>query len=370
MRSPAPLRAIAPAKPSGLGRRGLLAAAASLALPAAPGFAALARGPALPVHPFPHGAQLLLAGPPRGLLDAWSLLLAPALRAAIPPGPPIIRHLLGGRDGVTAANRFAAVLAPAGETLLMMPGEAARAWAVGDPRVHYEVGHWVPLLAATTPGVLVGRDGAVLRAGRRLTLAAATPVGADLAAFLALELLGVAAAPLFGLATPAARRAAFLHRAADLVFLTGPGVPAQLAALARVGGRALFSLGAPTATGEPGRDPLLPRLPSVGELYLERTGHLPSGPFAAAFAAMAAASRLAFGLALPGLTPAALVALWRLAASAAAAAPALAAAAHHQDLRLAVGPLAIAEMAPLAASTQALLALRHFLAARLGWHPR
>lgn len=362
----APLRPVTgPGRP--LARRTLLAgAAALLGAPAQ----AVRLTPALPVHPFPHGATLLLAGPRDGLLDGWSRRLAPALARAMPPGPPLHRHLVGGGDGVTAANRFATATAPDGETALMMPGEAARAWAVGDARVHYEVGQWVPVLAGLAPGVLVGRgQGLALRPGQRLTLAAASPVGADLPAFLALDLLRVETAPLFGLGTAAQRQAAFAQRAADLVFLQGQGVAAELAALRRLGGRPIFSLGVLDATGRSRRDPLLPRIPDFAEFLRERAARPPEGALAGAFAALAASSRLAFGLALPGLTQPALVALWRLAGRAAARDHAIVTAARDSGLRLVAGPVAIANLAALAASTEVLLGLRHFLATRLGWHP-
>ena len=47
---------------------------------------------------------------------------------------------IGSADGVTGANQFEARGAPDGQTVLLVPGQAAVAWMVGDPRAQFDVG--------------------------------------------------------------------------------------------------------------------------------------------------------------------------------------------------------------------------------------
>ena len=119
---------------------------------------AMAAGAAGPVGPpFPDGATLLVAGPEGGAVDSWAGWLAPSLGRALPPGTALRKDVVGGTDGVTGANQFEARIAPDGGTALLLPGSAAMAWLVGDPRARFDVSQWIPALAGVTPGLLVSR---------------------------------------------------------------------------------------------------------------------------------------------------------------------------------------------------------------------
>src|SRR6202008_31963 len=117
---------------------------------------------------------------------------------SMPPYTAIRRVEIGSADGVTAANQFEVRGVPDGTTVLMVPGQAALAWMVGDPRAQFDVGHWVPVMAGTTPGVVGGRLGTLTNGGR-VRGAAANAASADLAALLGLQLLGVPVQPVFGI---------------------------------------------------------------------------------------------------------------------------------------------------------------------------
>ena len=96
----------------------------------------------------PEGAGLIIAGPPQGRLDRWADLLVPALGRAMPSAfarpamPPLMRSAVGGVDGVTGANQFEARISPDGGTALLLPGSAAMAWLVGDPRAQFDAARW------------------------------------------------------------------------------------------------------------------------------------------------------------------------------------------------------------------------------------
>jgi hypothetical protein len=322
---------------------------------------------AQPAPAFPDGATIMVAGPDGGRTDAWTRVIVPALAQGLPPETPIRKTASGGPDGVTGANQFDARGAPDGQTVLLVPGLAALAWLVGDPRAQFDAGHWVPVLAGATPGVVVARVGpSGFGPGARPRIAASAPGGAELPALLGVELLGAQLEPVFGLSEPNQAAEALRQGTVDAVFVQGRNVPERVAALAGSGGQPVFSLGARDAAGALVRDPLFPDLPNLAELRTGLGGAPLSGPLYDAWCATATACQLDFGLVLPQLTPAAMVALWRRAGAEAAAAPAMQAAAAALSVRPLGSPAATESIAP---DAPALLALRRWLATRFNWHP-
>jgi hypothetical protein len=250
---------------------------------------------------------------------------------------------------------------------LLTPGRAALAWMVGDPRAQFDVGHWVPVMAGICAGVLVGRPG-VLTPHGRARVAAASPGSVDLAALLGVQLLGAPMEPVLGLIEPGAAQRAFSQGAVDALLLRGHRVPEQVAALAAMGAQPLFTLGTVDDGGRAVRDPAFPDVPHFAELLMARGGK-PDGALFAAWRATAAAAQLEFGLVLPQLTPAAMVALWRRAGADAVAALGVQAAAATVNVRPLSGPAATASTAAVAADAPILLKLRRWLAGRLNWQP-
>ena len=234
--------------------------------------------------PFPEGAKLLVAGPDNGALNHWADAVLPPLEQSLPPNSSVRRVVVGGPDGVTGANQFEARGAPDGFTVLLVPGQAVLAWMVGDPRAQFDVGHWVPVMAGVTPGLIAGRQAALAPNGR-IRIAAAGPASLDLPALLGCDLLGARPEPVSGLTDLGAARNAFAQGTVDAVFVRGHGVREQFAALASAGAEKLFTLGAPDVAGHTVRDPELPDVPHLAELYETRTGRTPAGPLYNAWSA-------------------------------------------------------------------------------------
>ena len=186
---------------------------------------------------------------------------------------------------------------------------------------------------------------------------------------LGLELLGANVVPVFGLLGPEAANAAFVAGHVDVVLAWGPNVPQQVAALRKAGGKALLGLGALDTDGAPGHDPAFPEVPTLIDLHVALHGDKPTGPRFDAWRATAAATQLEFGLVLPRLSSAAMVALWRRAASQAIGQASV------QELTnsFAVCPLdgvaAAAAMTSVAGDSAGLLELRGWLATRFNWRP-
>lgn len=351
-----------------LPRRRILAGAASLSAAAAFGRPGHGAAAAL-VAAFPEGATLLVGGPATGRTAEWGRLLAPLLQQGLPLTEPLRQDLVGGADGVTAANQFEARTTPDGATALLLPGSAALLWLVGDPRAKFDVAHWVPGLAGIGSGVIAARLPLErLGIGAPVRFAAAAPNGPELPGLLAIELLGLRLVPVFGIGTEAARRDALAHGVVDAVFVGGRDVPQLVPALAASGALPLLSMGSPDATGAWQRDAAYPALPTLPELRAAR-GLPPAAPLMPAWRAAATAVQLDVALVLPHLTPAAMVALWRLACAKAAAAPELQAAASSIAVRPQAAPVASASTEALAVDAAALLVLRRWLTTRFNWRP-
>lgn len=351
-------------------RRRLLGSLASLPVLGWAGVsraASLPPGPAeAPVPPKLDDPTMLVPGPNGGTIARWARLMQPALAQSLSPGTVFRQTIIGGADGVTAANRFEARGTLDGLTLLMAPGEAALAWLMGDPRAKFDVSRWVAVLATLCPAVVVGRPGA-LATGRPVRVAG-TPGGSDLPAILGLDLLGVRAKRVRGVDDKAVPTA-FAQGAIDAVLLRGHKVPQQAQAMAQAGMQPLFALGLPGKPEHLSRAPAFPDLPSLDDLYRNLRGANPTGPLFAAWRAAAIASQLEFGLVLPELTPAPMVALWRQAGVQAMAA---------LDIRALVVSLALEPVSGPAATAcgdlwsprmPALLALRAWLSKHYDWRP-
>src|SRR3954468_21255734 len=82
----------------------------------------------------PAAATLLVPGPEDGPFARFAGRLGTSLARGATTAIKLNRAVLGGPDGVTAANRFATEGAPDGRTLLVLPGLATLARLVGDPR--------------------------------------------------------------------------------------------------------------------------------------------------------------------------------------------------------------------------------------------
>lgn len=263
-------------------------------LAAAGGFArALAAGPSAP-----EAALLLAPGPEEGAAAGFARHAAAGLTRGLVRASALRVTVLGGPDGVTAANRFATATPIEDRVLLLLPGGAGQAGLVGDSRVRFEARSWPAICASLVPAALAGRA----PAGGVTRLAVPGPAAAEAAALLALELLGRRAAAVI---PPAGQAPETLvaQGAADAVVLCGGGIAARAAAL---GLQPLFSFDSAAAP----RDPGLPEVPGFAELLPDPA----SPPLLEAVRAAGTALRSRGVLVLPALAPADTVALWRGAA--------------------------------------------------------
>jgi hypothetical protein len=313
--------------------------AAALAALAAPGVARAADAGVMHLEASDE-PTLLVPGGPDGSPARFAARIGPALGDAL--GSLQLRTV-GTADGVTAANRFDASVLPDGLTALLLPGSAALLWAAGDPRVHFDPSHWIPVLAGCVPGVVVARGGAeALRPGETIRVAVPERVSPALAGWLGLDLLGVTAQPVW---TGEERRAS----RADALYVRGEEAAARLPRLAADGLHPAFLVGPPQAGGS--------AAPALGDL-LALHGRRPDPALLRGWETLATASALEAMLVLPRLSPARAVARWREASWTVQPAPGLTR-----------GQGAAALIRPLAAEPEAQLALRRWIAGRVEARP-
>lgn len=325
---------------------------------------AAAATPALAAGPAPaESATLMVSGPAGGSVDGWADWLSPMLGRVLSPGGGLTRTVVGGEDGVTAANQFEARTVPDGATALLLPGSAAMAWLTGDTRARFDAALWVPAMTGVTPGVVVSRLTAEQARGGKLRVAASTPAGPELPGLLGLDLLDVEWVPVFGLSSQAAATA-LARQEVDAVCLNGRHVADAVAQLATADAMPLFSFGSVDASGLRQRNVALPAVPTLEELLAGRTAQQ---GLVTAWRATAAAAELDVALVLPHLTPAAMVALWRRACAQAVGSDALQTQANAAGVRAMPAPAATANIAAILADGPTQIELRRWLAAKVDY---
>ena len=300
----------------------------------------------------PTEATLLVPGPEGSEPSRWAQRLAVSLGRGQSPTAQCRLELLGVADGVTAANRFVAEAAPDGRQLLVLAGAACQARLIGDRRAQFDPGGWLPLGAGVGGAVVAGHQ-PLAQAGRGpLRIALGPAEGSGAVALLALDLLGLAAAPLMGLARAEAE-AAFRQGSVEAILLRGGDLPGRLAAL---GAQPWFVLDSAPA----GRDSALPEVPALPEL-------LSAAPAALAIGARAVgtAARLLALLVLPPLTPADRLASWRAGVGRWQEEEAR----QQGQPRPVTGADAAAVLAALSPAPDAILSYRDWLLRRLNWRP-
>ncbi|MGG5888620.1 hypothetical protein ACLF3G_15900 [Falsiroseomonas sp. HC035] len=321
---------------------------AGLLASAALGCALRPAGAAVPV---PEAATLLAPGPEGGAIAGLAGRAASALSRGLVQASALRVAVLGGPDGITAANRFASSTVRDGAMLLLMPGAAAQAQLVGDPRARFEPRHWPAICGSVQPCILAGPPPGG-RGAAPLRLALPGPAAPEAAALLALDLAGQPAVPVFNLAGAQAE-AAIRDGGADALVLSGLTAEAQAAALGLVPWFAFDAAGS-------ARDPALPNVPALGEILADT----PRPDLLEAARGAGAALRGRAMLVLPALTAADVVALWRAAARTwpeeAPDAP------EAGTRRVGAGP-ATTLMTTLCPSPEASLAYQLWLLRRLGW---
>ena len=286
-----------------------------------------------------EGATILVPGPEDGACARWATRAAGIMARGTQRAGTTRLSVLGGPDGVTAANRFATLDGAGGPSLLALPGWTCHARLTGSSRARFEPRSWLPLLLSWRGAVLAGR-GPLPARGTPVRVAMPSAEAPEAAVLAAMDLLGLSGLPL--VAQP---EAAFAAGEADALIVLGPEPLARAQAM-----------GATPWYGFPG----------PAELERAEVAPFPlSAPLARAVTAAVAALQVRAVLVAPVLSAADSVAAWRMAAGR-----------WQEEERTMPGedqPLVAASAAEAFAlvtpPADAVLDYRNWLERRLGWRP-
>lgn len=221
-----------------------------------------------------------------GGTDVWARFFAPWFSDYLPGEPTIMINNVPGGGSINGANLFAVRARSDGSELLGTSASTQYPAMLGDPRVRYDYSDWKPILATPTGGVVyaspeLGKDAdSALKAllKQPVKLAAQTPTGVELPVLIALDQLGVAVEPVFGMRSRGEGRLAFERGEADIDFQTTSAYLSNVQPLVDSGKAIpLFTLGMLDDEGNIVRDPAFPELPTFNEVYRQLHDEAPSG---------------------------------------------------------------------------------------------
>ena len=257
--------------------------------------------------------ELLVPSAVGGATDILNRFIAPFLEKNIPGGATVrIRNMPGGGT-ILGMNWFAANAKPDGMTVLASTVASKVAYMLENPAVRYDF-RKMKLVAINGSGAVFYasprggmRSAADFAKAQGVIFGSNTPPGVELPALIAFELFGMNPKVVFGFESRGPIRLAFergeLNADFQATFVYNSQVLPQVQERKVVG---LMTLGFINEKGEMVRDPAVPSLPTVYEVYQQVYGRKPDGLLRwKAYRALVAASwTYGRGLWVPEGTPA------------------------------------------------------------------
>ncbi|MGQ0551556.1 MAG: Bug family tripartite tricarboxylate transporter substrate binding protein [Armatimonadota bacterium] len=245
-----------------------------------------AGAPAVAQAPYYAGktVELLVPSAVGGATDILNRFLAPFLEKHIPGSPSVqIRNMPGG-GSILGTNWFAANAKPDGTTVLASTVSSKVAYMLQNPAARYDFRKMRLVAINGSGGVFYAspragiRQAADLAKAQGLTFGSNVPPGATVPALLAFELLGVNPRVVFGFESRGPIRLAFERGELSLDFQATFVYNSQVLPQVREGKVVgLMTLGFINEKGEMVRDPAVPDLPTVYEVYQQAFGRKPDG---------------------------------------------------------------------------------------------
>lgn len=272
-----------------------LAVSAALALTACAspdgGGDSAAEGPELPSR-----TMLVVPYAEGGGTDVWARFLAPYLEGAVEGDTNFLVENKPGGESITGSNQFVQTGGTEGEQLLVTSGTTYYQYLLDRPEVEFDFTKMVPLVANGTGGVIyVSKDAGITSPEQLqdppqpLTYGGISATGLDLSLLLAFAVLGVDIDATFGFEGRGPARQALERGEVNLDYQTTSAYKTQVEPLEADGTVVpLMSFGILDESGEIVRDPNVPDLPTVNEVYEQINGEPASGPAADAYEAFLA----------------------------------------------------------------------------------
>jgi tripartite-type tricarboxylate transporter receptor subunit TctC len=243
---------------------------------------------ALGAAPYYEGKTIeaIIPFPVAGGSDVWIRTIAPYLEKNIPGNPKFtFRNIAGGR-GIPGMMDFA--LKAKSDGLLALVSTATNYFPVllGDKAAKYDFRQWKPVLVNPVGGVMyVSPAAGVKRAediakAKDLIYGGISAIGLDLIPLITFEMLELDAKGVLGFRGRGEARIAFERGETNIDYQTTPAYNATVVPLIKEGKAIpVMSFGQLDDRGNIVRDPAVPDLPTVPEVYEKIKGKKPVGRF-------------------------------------------------------------------------------------------
>ncbi len=216
----------------------------------------------------------------------WANFFAPLLAEQLPGNPTVVVKFMPGAGSTKGANWFQDQEHEDGTLLFGTSGSTQFPYLLSDPRVRYEYGDWVPVMASGTGGVayLNPEDGARFDGSANALKDTDFIYGSqgatrlDLVPLLAWQMLGMNVEPVFGIKGRGDGRLMFERGEATIDYQTSSaylGASADLVANGQA--VAMMSWGALDEDGNIVRDPTFPDIATFKEVCEATEGCETSG---------------------------------------------------------------------------------------------
>ncbi len=248
--------------------------------------------------------EVIVPFAPGGAADVGARFIAPFLEKHVAGNPRVTVRNVPGGGSMLGASFFAANAKPDGLMFMCTTSSTVFPWMFGHPSARYDLAKMrVAMTMAFGPVVYVSpRTGVrkpqdLLKPAEPLVYGGIAATGSDLPVLIAFELLRLPVKVVLGFEGRGPIRLAFERGETNLDFQFTPVYLTQVVPLVRDGkATPLFTGGVPNERGElVVRDPVVPELPSVFEVYRQMYDSRPAGPRWRAYEA-AAALTFSYGL--------------------------------------------------------------------------
>src|ERR671910_1375511 len=245
-------------------------------------------GPALGAAPYYEGktVEVIIPFPVAGGSDIWIRTIAPYLEKHIPGNPKFNFRNIGGGRGIPGMMEFALKAKPDGLMLLVSSATNYFPVLLGDKAAKYDLRQWKPLLVNPVGGVMYASPAAGVKRvedlakAKDLIYGGISAIGLDLIPLISFELLEMDAKGVLGFKGRGEARIAFERGETNIDYQTTAAYNATVVPLIKEGKAIpLMSFGQLDDSGNIVRDPAVPDLPTVPEVYEKMKGKKPSGKF-------------------------------------------------------------------------------------------
>lgn len=233
----------------------------------------------------PSNVRLAVPYAAGGGTDTWARFVAPYLEKHVEGGPSVLVENVPGGESITGSNQFVQSGGTNGESLLVTSGTTYFQALLGQPEVEFDFAKMRPLMLNGTGGVVYVSSATGIEDTQDLVdftdplvYGGISSTGLDLSLLQAMDVLDIDIDATFGFEGRGPARLALERGEVNLDYQTTSAYQTQVQPMVDAGTAVpLFSFGV-LEDGEIVRDPSLPDLPTLEEVYEEINGEAPSGP--------------------------------------------------------------------------------------------